>query len=71
MSSKKININISLIIPVKDNFHLLKKILQQMIHWSKLPSELIIIDSSKRKPLLQHSFLIFCNEKKNKIINGL
>jgi len=68
MSNKKINFNISLIIPVKDNFHLLKKNLQQMIHWSKLPSELIIIDSSKRKSLFQHSFLIFCKEKKIRLL---
>jgi hypothetical protein len=65
MSNKKISLNISLIIPFKNNSLLLTKNLQQMRYWSKLPSELIIVDSSNRRYLFQHSFLSFC--KKNKI----
>jgi glycosyltransferase involved in cell wall biosynthesis len=68
MFNKKINLNLTLIIPLKDNFFLMRKNLQQMKYWSKLPSELIIVDSSKKKFSHQYSFLIFCKKKRIRVL---
>ena len=68
MSNKKIKVNLSLIIPLKDNFDLLNHNLQKMTSWSKLPSELIIVNSSKRKYSLESAFLFFCKKKNLKVL---
>ena len=63
MQKKIIIKKISLIIPSKNDFFLLVKILDDMKNWSNLPGEIIIVDSSNNKISLKKDFLYFCKKK--------
>ena len=64
INNNSMNAEVSLVIPSHNSENGLNELLKGMIHWSLLPTEVLVIDSSNSKPTISIPFQEFCNEKK-------
>lgn len=55
--------DISLVIPLKNSFQELDQLLQSMFSWTKLPKEILIIESATSPHILSQDFQEFCKQK--------
>ena len=54
-------LKVSLIIPHNDSIENLNILIEKIPLWKKYPDEILIIDSSKTKIILNKNFIKFCN----------
>ena len=64
INNNSMNAEVSLVIPSYNSEDGLKQLLEGIIEWSCIPSEILVIDSSDSLPVIPDSFQEFCNERK-------